>query len=47
MRKLAAIVALEIVAMTSLGIWMASSPGQDTRPNAFTALSYALLSSFQ
>ena len=47
MRKLVALVALEIVAMTSLGVWMASSAGHDARPHAFTALSYAVQSSFQ
>jgi hypothetical protein len=41
MKKLMALVAVEIVAMTCLGVWMTAGTDHAARPNAFTALSYA------
>jgi hypothetical protein len=43
MKKLVALVAVEIVAMTSLGMWMSAGMNHGSRPNAFTALSYAFV----
>jgi hypothetical protein len=45
MKKLVALVAVEIVAMTCLGIWLTSGSDQGPRRNAFTALSYAVFPS--
>jgi hypothetical protein len=44
MKKLVAMVVIEIVAMTCLGVWMASGTQNGSRPNAFTALSYVVFS---
>jgi hypothetical protein len=41
MKKLVALVAIEIVAMTCLGVWLTTGSAQESRTNAFTALSYA------
>jgi hypothetical protein len=46
MKKLVALVAIEIVAMTCLGIWLTHGSDNGERENAFTALSYAFVSSF-
>lgn len=46
MKKLVALVAVEIVAMTCLGVWMTAGADHGGRPNAFTALSYAFSASF-
>ena len=46
MKKLMAMVAVEIVAMTCLGVWMGTGTDHASRPNAFTALSYAFVAPF-
>jgi hypothetical protein len=46
MKKLVALVAVEIVAMTCLGVWLTTGTEHGSRQNAFTALSYAFVSSF-
>ena len=46
MKKLVAMVAIEIVAVTCLGIWLTQGSDNGGRKNAFTALSYAFVSSF-
>jgi hypothetical protein len=45
MKKLVALVAIEIVAMTCIGVWLAAGSTQEPRANAFTALSYVFLTS--